>query len=128
MITAIVFSKNRASQLELFLESVDRRCPNLFDIHILWDASNDKFKEGYDQLWSEYPNLPDKNKIHKEVDFELQSKVLIDNAGDFVTMIADDNIFYKPLDFTEEDVKTAFDSCEFLSTISMRYGTNTHYQ
>ena len=47
MITAIILSKDRASQLHLLLESIQRNSGNLFDIRVIYEASNAVFERGY---------------------------------------------------------------------------------
>ena len=56
MITAIVFSKDRACQLDLFLQSISLNGNGLFEVIILFESSNEKFKEGYSIASGKYPS------------------------------------------------------------------------
>jgi len=44
MISLFVASKNRASQLRLLLESLNRNCSDLFDLNILYNFDDDSYK------------------------------------------------------------------------------------
>ena len=50
MITGIAFSKDRAMQLRLFLESLQKNFVDLEDTHVLYSYSNESFKDGYEKL------------------------------------------------------------------------------
>ena len=50
MINAIIFSKDKACQLELLLKSIRRNTSNLFDIKVIYEASNSVFNQGYEKL------------------------------------------------------------------------------
>ena len=54
MITAIILSKDRASQLHLLLESIQRNSSNLFDIRVIYEASNAVFERGYQKTKQEF--------------------------------------------------------------------------
>ena len=58
MITGIAFSKDRAMQLRLFLESLQKNFVDLEDTHVLYSCSNDKFNDGYEKLKSEFSKIP----------------------------------------------------------------------
>ena len=53
MINAIIFSKDKACQLELLLKSIRRNTSNLFDIKVIYETSNGVFKQGYEKLKEE---------------------------------------------------------------------------
>ena len=55
MIQAIVFSCDRAAQLDLLLRSIERNAPGVFDLTITYNASNNDFLAGYDALQRERP-------------------------------------------------------------------------
>ena len=57
MITAIIFSKDRAVQLDFQLTSLNRHSGGIFDIYVLYEYSNPDFKNGYEKLISKYPSL-----------------------------------------------------------------------
>ena len=57
MISTIVFSKDRACQLDFLLTSLIQNDNGLFDINVLYRHSNDKFKTGYEKLIKKYPFL-----------------------------------------------------------------------
>ena len=53
MIPLFISSKNRASQLRLLLESLDKNCSDLFEINILYSSGNDSYHDGYKKLQNE---------------------------------------------------------------------------
>lgn len=62
MFNFIIYSKDRAMQLELLLRSMKIYFAEWigFEYHILYKCSNDRFKEGYDKI----------KGIHKEINFK----------------------------------------------------------
>ena len=47
MITTVVISKDKPAQLHLLLESLYKYGGNLFDIHVLYEATSTMIEEGY---------------------------------------------------------------------------------
>lgn len=92
-------SKNRAVQLRLLLESLNKNTPwRMISIEIYWKATNSKFREGYEKLIKESPafdNLiiswyEESNILEQFYDF------LNRNAKDMVGFFMDDCIMYRP--------------------------------
>jgi hypothetical protein len=54
----IIFSKNRACQLHLLLESIEKNSNNIFDaIFIIFTYTNKDYFEGYNKLILRFPNV-----------------------------------------------------------------------
>lgn len=57
MLPVLIFSKDRACQLHLLLESLDRKAKDIFDITVVYKASNAEYKEAYDLLKNRFSFL-----------------------------------------------------------------------
>lgn len=57
MIRLIVYSRDRAAQLSLFLRSIELYAPNTFNISIIWNYSSDFFQKGYEKLIQSTDNI-----------------------------------------------------------------------
>jgi len=77
-ITTIIFSKNRACQLELLLR-------NLSMSSIVLYTHDKEFERGYEKLIKMYPSV----KFIKEINFKKQ---LIENIGEYTMFLCDDDI------------------------------------
>ena len=74
MINTIIFSFDRACQLHLLLESIEKNAKNTFNINILYKFSNDEFKKGYELLKSKFINInfiEEKNNEFKKQTLDL---------------------------------------------------------
>jgi hypothetical protein len=49
-INAIIFSKDRASQLHLLLNSIHKNASYIFNLNVLYTFSNQEFEKGYELL------------------------------------------------------------------------------
>ncbi len=134
MITAIIFSKDRACQLHLLLESIKRNCPGLFDVRIIHSHSNIQFNLGYHTLYDYMDSSYGRKEFPKEFDIQPDANFketlidLVKNSRNLLTFFCDDDIIYRTVDITETEINGAFEQCPNLSTISLRLGKNTDYQ
>lgn len=85
-VTTVIFSKNRACQLDLLLRSLD------LPATVLYKYDNNDFKLGYDKLVEIHPKV----KFILESDFKKQ---LIELVGEYTMFLVDDDIMIAP--FTE---------------------------
>jgi hypothetical protein len=102
-INIIVFSKDRALQLELFLRSFRRfvNSPSKCEISILYTYSDDGFKEGYNILMKEQPaNVV----FYKESNFKQDTIKLIDTEKYYTVFFVDDIVFKEPFNFYDEQM------------------------
>lgn len=119
----IIFSKNRACQLDLLLESIDTNNFHiLFDkTSILYKTDNENYKKGYEILKSDwlYPNYVE------EVSFKTDLLKLIDDEYEFTTFLVDDAVFYNKNNEEKENILSTIinDTCCF----SLRLGKNCTY-
>jgi hypothetical protein len=119
MNSAIVFSKNRACQLDLLLRSVTCHTDNLFDqITVIWTATDDEYERAYWQTMQDHPV-----DFFRESNFQTQVLDLLDLACDHACFLTDDSVFYRPLNgLTRPDVALKM---EEILCFSLRLGLNT---
>lgn len=99
----VVFSKDRAMQLELFIRSFNKYVKDFdkYIINILYTYSTDNFKLGYDKLINmNYSNV----KFIKEVNFRNDLIQLIKQENKHTVFFVDDNIFKNPIDFYDNQM------------------------
>lgn len=103
MINIILFSKNRAMQLELFIRSFNKYVKNHNDyiINILYTFTDDNFKKGYDKLINmKHTNV---NYI-KEKSFRIDLINLIMINNKYTVFFVDDIIFKNHIDFYDDQM------------------------
>jgi hypothetical protein len=123
VISTIIFSKDRACQLDFLLTSLIENDGGIFDINILYDYSDDRFKTGYEKLSKKYPSLI----WTEESDFQEDTINLVKKGGDLVCFFVDDNILYKEIEVDHDSITELFDK-EDIFCLSLRLGANTIIQ
>lgn len=122
MITLIIFSKDRAAQLDLLFQSLKKNAGHLFfDIRVLYTYSDKNFKKGYETLigeWKEFATFV------CEKSFNSDLKQIIATVDDYVCFMTDDDIFYQKADFRLKELLTVMKEIE-LGCFSFRLGKNT---
>jgi len=128
MISLFIASKNRASQLRLLLESLNKNCSDLFDITILYNFDNDSYREGYEKLKQE--NITGARWEIEDADsnglFVKQFYDFLHGVGPHFALMVDDNVFYRKNDLTQSRIEAILDDETFC--FSFRLGENTIVQ
>ena len=127
MITAIVFSKDRACQLDLFLQSISLNGNGLFEVIILFESSNEKFKEGYSIASGKYPSY-DRFSWVEEKNFKEDTVDIVKSSNDKVCFFVDDNILYKKIPVNINDINNILSVEDSPMCLSLRMGKNTYIQ
>lgn len=123
MLDAIIFSKNRACQLDLLLRSIDINAHNLFDeIRVLYTATTQEFELGYEKLIGKHNNV----LYYNQTDFQRDTFSILKSCNEYVCFFVDDNIIYKNVDITQEILNWHFNNLP-LACFSLRLGTNIEY-
>jgi|TARA_R110000765_G_C18959518_1_gene609329 hypothetical protein len=133
MINAIILSKDKACQLELLLSSIRRNTSNLFNIKVLYEASNPVFNEGYQKLKEEtfYHTRRDVNfpvKWHERTKKNISEDILsiLNEDRDLTCLFSDEDIlFSRPPSYKE--IITLFRD-KPVTALSFRIGNNTVIQ
>jgi hypothetical protein len=124
-INIIIFSKDRALQLELFLRSFMRfvKDADKCFLKILYTHSDDKFKRGYDILISEAPS----NVVFiKEQNFKQDTINLINTTNPYTVFFVDDIVFKEPFEFFDEKMML-FILNPSIACLSLRLNTHLNY-
>lgn len=122
----IIFSKNRACQLELLLRSMKWSFKEFNEsvIKILYTYSSDEFKRGYDRVISLHS---DKNIIwKKETSFKKDLLGLIDTSQKHSVFFVDDDIFKENFSINDNEFKY-FQSHGDVLCLSLRLHPNLSY-
>jgi glycosyltransferase involved in cell wall biosynthesis len=121
----LIFSKNRALQLDATLKSFLLHCKDLesTQVRVLYVASTPLHAEQYLQLARDYRQYRRLQFVH-EKNFR-QDVLAILSPFDYVLFLVDDNIFVKGFSLLEvcDDIQKETDSIGF----SLRLGKNTTY-
>lgn len=113
----IIFSKNRASQLNLLLDSIKQNAHLFFDkISVLY-KSDEEYLVSYNKLKNEYLNID----FILERDFRKDTINLINEEMNMTTFMVDDAVIYNPI-FNKEFVLKQITSD--VICFSLRLGKN----
>lgn len=117
-INIIVFSKDRALQLELFLRSFNTFVKNPLDykVSVLYTYSTPSFKLGYDWLIRE--KSANVNFV-KEENFKKDTIYLIDPSKLYTVFFVDDIVFKEPFEFYD-DKMNMFINNQSIACLSLR--------
>jgi hypothetical protein len=118
----IIFSKNRACQLNLLIDSLKENSPHLFDnISVLYKTDNIDYDLGYEKLKKNYSYI---NYV-REVNFRNDLINLIDDNVEATTFMVDDAVVYKPVMVKKIDIIKPV--VENFMIFSLRLGKNCNY-
>lgn len=117
MITAIVFSRNRAMQLDALLTSMELFTPGVFDVTVSYRYDSEEFEQGYKTVQREHPSAFLVKRCHLKADILK----LLEHARANVAFFTDDDVFYRKI--SEREMKIPSDCLCF----SPRLGLNTNY-
>ena len=119
MLNIIIFSKNRACQLELLLRSMKKFFKEFSDykIDIIYKSDDDSFEQGYEKLKEIHK---DENLIWKK-DIGFQNCVIdvFDKTKKYAVFFVDDIVFKEPFSITDERFKY-FDTHGDVLALSLR--------
>ena len=120
MLNIIVFSKDRAAQLELFIRSMKMYFKefNQYKINILYTYSNDNFKLGYEKLFLIH-NDKNINYIKETLKFKEHVLLLLDQENPYTVFFVDDIVFKNPFTLESKQFKLFTMNDEIL-TLSLR--------
>jgi hypothetical protein len=118
----IIFSKNRACQLSLLLDSLKRNSPLLFDkISVLYKTDSEDYLCGYQKVFDKYPNV----YFNNEKNFRNNLFQLIDDNIAATTFMVDDAVVYNKILARKIDIIRPV--VEDYVIFSLRLGKNCNY-
>lgn len=119
MISSIIFSKDRALQLDLLLNSIYKNFPEtLDDVRVIWTASSERFELGYKTLQEEHPKIIFK-KQSSEFFHDFYQNVCVAHYK-YICLFTDDDIVYRKVN---AQPVTLLDDFNFVC-YSLRLGHN----
>lgn len=114
----LIWSKNRSCQLDALLKSLYKY--GLYNITILYKASNGRFQDGYNELRSLYPHV----SFYEEDSYRENTIYLISGFGPYTCLCTDDMVFFRNPPDTELIKRNLKEDYVF----SYRLGYNTVIQ
>lgn len=118
----IIFSKNRACQLNLLLDSIKENAPLLFDkISVLYKSDDEEYLSGYQKLFEKYPSILFVN----EKNFKKETIELIDDNIEATTFMVDDAVIFRKVMARKVDIIRPVVKENFI--FSLRLGLNCVY-
>lgn len=121
-INAIVFSQDKAVQLKLFLDSVIKNAPDVFDLNVIVNYTEDGYNQAYDMVISD-PSYSHVNFLVQEEDFKSQVLKLLKVEYKHSCFFLDDDIIYSKVEL--DDIVNSIESDEDVVCFSLRLGMNT---
>lgn len=119
MIPAIVFSRDRACQLDALLHSIREFAFGLFSpLHVLYTSSDVDFEQGYARCSDEHSAV-----FVREANFREDTLLLLPEDGP-VCFFTDDDVFYRWV--ARVPIPEALEDEQILG-FSLRLGLNTSY-
>lgn len=127
MLNIIVFSKDRAAQLELFIRSMKFYFKEFSEhkINVLYTYSDNKYKEGYEKLFTIH-NDSNINYIKETQDFKRHVILLLDQENPYTIFFVDDIVFKNPFTLNSKQFKLFTLNDEIL-TLSLRLHKHLTY-
>ena len=121
-LVGLIFSKDRAMQLQATIESFKWHCKDSIyaDLTVLYKVSNPLHRHQYDSLKTEFADV----NFVEEVNFREQLLSIIEKYN-YVLFLVDDNIFVR--DFCLADIVRSLDDNTAALGFSLRLGKNTNY-
>jgi len=117
----IIFSKNRACQLKLLLDSVKLNSNGLFDDIVVVYKFSQEYQKGYDILKREHNDV----KFNFDYEFKTDTMKFISESNEFTTLMVDDAVLFRPITESKENILNKIDSDSIC--FSLRLGTNCNY-
>jgi hypothetical protein len=120
LLNVIIFSKDRAMQLHLLLESILLNF-NVDDytLNILYKASNDEYNRGYNMIRDLYPQF----NYKREENFKSDLMSFFNNS-EYTVFLTDDDIIYQSFKLNNDELHNIFMLTD-ANCFSLRLGLNT---
>lgn len=121
MITTIIFSRDRACQLDLLLRSIERFAPGVV-VRVLYRATTDEYARGYEVVRQEHPDI----SWRQEIDFQTDVSAMVRRTiTDYVMCMTDDSIFRREL--SGNTFASVLGRAQEVICFSLRLGQNTTF-
>lgn len=118
-LSIIIFSKDRACQLDALLRSVEKQFKLDYEVHIIYSYSKGTFDAAYEGVW--FLHAADNVHWIIETDFEKQVKRIIKKIKSPYTMFMVDDMVVKH-EFAEDEIFTTFKNNKEILGLPLRLG------
>ena len=121
-VVGLIFSKDRAMQLQATIESFLLHCQDMgtIDLVVLYKTSNGLHAQQYEELKRRFSNI----NFVEESNFRTQVLTILGKFN-YVLFLVDDNLFVK--DFHLIDITSSLQENTDAAGFSLRLGKNTNY-
>ena len=119
-INIIIFSKDRACQLEALLRSMQEYFHYPYIAYILYDASSAEYERGYERLIPSYPEIIWIRQSNFKADFLSLLHDTVNKAYPYLMFLVDDILFVR--EFTGTDLLDRFAADQDILAVSLRMG------
>lgn len=126
-VNCLVYSKDRACQLDAFLRSFKFQWKNWSEearLSVIWTYSDESYLSGYYKLLRDHPDVNFVNQ--KDKDFKLITTEAVDLSLPYTVQFVDDIIFINPFSTELPDFK-AFSAEEETTCLSLRLHPQVTY-
>jgi hypothetical protein len=121
-INAVVFSKDKAAQLKIFIDSVVKNAKDVFDLNVIIEYTDDEYKNAYETIVTDY-TYADVNFIYIKESFKDKVLEVMKEKCDYFTFFLDDDIIYREVKLA--DITNQIESDDDVVCFSLRLGENT---
>ena len=126
MIKLLVFSKDRACQLDLTLRSIAANFRLPCQMEVLWDASSRDFERGYEELLKIYGGGAFKKwKFIRQTSFKKDVLGMLEGDYKYLTTSGDDLAFTMPIGEEEAKAFDLFDANPQILAVKYWMGKDT---
>lgn len=129
MVTSIVFSRDRALQLDLALKTIKQNFELCDRIVVIYKASEQQYQESYGSLKEEHPDV---SFYEQSGSLFFDIMATINGAkSDYICFFTDDNIVYNKVDINRAQLDSVFNLVDGsgkhvgCACLSLRLGLNT---
>ena len=123
-INCFIPSMDRALQLNLLLDSLEKNIPGVFSPYVMYKSSTTDFDKGYQIVIDKWINRSDKIEFELEYNCVEQFYGFLESNKDkLVCLFSDDCIFYRQSRINENVLKNIFKN-ENLFSFTFRLGKN----
>jgi hypothetical protein len=116
----VVFSMNRACQLEAFLRSMKKffKGHDPKSVNIIYKFTDENYEKGYNKVINQYPDF---NYIFEnDIRVDLRNVFTLNIDKKYAVFFCDDNIWKDEFDIDNDDAFKLFEQSENIVTLSLR--------
>lgn len=124
MLNIIIFSKDRAAQLDLLIRSMERYFSDFsnYPVTVLYTASSDFFSQGYVEFQQRHPYI----KLTREKNFKQDLCGVFDCSFSYTVFGVDDDVFLNTFSVQDKEMQLFAENID-ISCLSLRLHDKVTY-